>query len=103
MSGPKITFQPIDQTVVGSEGESLLDVALNHDVPMQHACGGFCACATCHIRVLEGAENLSPMEPDEEDRVQTADRFDAKTSRLACQCRLIKGGQLKVEIMNLDH
>ncbi len=103
MSKPQVTFQPVQTTVDAKEGESLLDVALNHDIPMQHACGGFCACATCHIRVISGAENLAPIEADEEDRVQTADRFDAKTSRLACQCRIVKGGQLTVEIMNLDH
>jgi len=33
--------------------------------PAGHACGGNCACTTCHIWVKEGAENLSEMDDDE--------------------------------------
>jgi len=28
--------------------ESFLDVAKNFHVPLEHACGGSCACTTCH-------------------------------------------------------
>ncbi|MEP6962809.1 MAG: 2Fe-2S iron-sulfur cluster-binding protein, partial [Acidobacteriota bacterium] len=44
--------------------ESLLDVAINFGIPMEHACGGKCACTTCHIHVVKGAENLSEGEDD---------------------------------------
>lgn len=96
---PKVTFLPMKLTVDAQVGESILDVALNHDIPMQHACGGFCACATCHVHVISGMENLSSKEPDEEDRLGTADRLTDQ-SRLGCQSRI--SGDLTVEIMNLD-
>ena len=35
--------------------ESFLDVAKNFDVPLEHACGGSCACTTCHVIIREGA------------------------------------------------
>ena len=36
--------------------ESFLDVAKNHGVPLEHACGGSCACTTCHVIIREGAQ-----------------------------------------------
>ncbi len=71
------------------EPGSLLDVALNFDVPLEHVCGGNCACTTCHVVVLEGMTNLTEMEDHEADRLDTA--WDlAPTSRLACQA-VVKG------------
>ncbi len=68
---------------------SLLDVALNFDVPLEHVCGGNCACTTCHVIVREGMANLSDMEDDETDRLDTA--WDlTPSSRLACQA-VVKG------------
>jgi 2Fe-2S ferredoxin len=69
--------------------ESFLDVAMNFGIPLEHACGGSCACTTCHLIVREGGENLSEMEDNEADRLDTA--WDlTTTSRLGCQA-VIKG------------
>ena len=69
--------------------ESFLDVAKNLDIPLEHACGGSCACTTCHVIVREGAQNLSEMEDDEADRLDTAWGLTPQ-SRLGCQA-VIKG------------
>ena len=76
--------------------ESFLDVAMNFGIPLEHACGGSCACTTCHLIVREGAEHLSDMEDNEADRLDTA--WDLTTSsRLGCQA-IIKGdGDVVVE------
>jgi 2Fe-2S ferredoxin len=63
---------------------SLLDIALNHGVPLEHACGGSCACTTCHVVIKEGMANLSGMEDDEADRLDTAWDLTPE-SRLGCQ------------------
>ena len=81
---PKVTFI-IDgerQTVEFEHGklpyshhgmpESFLDVAKNLGVPLEHACGGSCACTTCHVIIREGEQNLSEMQDDEADRLDTA-------------------------------
>ena len=69
--------------------ESFLDVAMNHEIPLEHACGGSCACTTCHLIIKEGMQNLSDMEENEADRLDTA--WDLTTSsRLGCQA-IIKG------------
>jgi ferredoxin, 2Fe-2S len=63
---------------------SLLDIAKNLDIPLEHACGGSCACTTCHVVVREGANHLSDMQDEEADRLDTA--WDVTPqSRLGCQ------------------
>ena len=69
--------------------ESFLDVAMNLGIPLEHACGGSCACTTCHLIIREGAQNLSEEQDNELDRLDTA--WDLTTSsRLGCQA-VIKG------------
>lgn len=78
----------------GKEG-SLLDIALNYGIDLQHACGGNCACTTCHVIVKEGEENLTDMDDDEEDRIYMADSVTLH-SRLGCQS--VVKGDVTVEI-----
>ena len=64
--------------------ESLLDLAKHFGIPLEHACGGSCACTTCHVIVREGDGNLSEMQDDEVDRLDTAWDLTPQ-SRLGCQ------------------
>jgi 2Fe-2S ferredoxin len=75
--------------------ESLLDVCLNAGMHLEHACGGNCACTTCHVIVREGMDNLSEMDDDEADRLQMAPGLTLR-SRLGCQC--VVEGDVTVEI-----
>ena len=99
---PKVTFilrDGTEKTVEFEHGklpyqehglpESFLDLAMNFDIPLEHACGGSCACTTCHLVIKQGMQNLSDMEDNEADRLDTA--WDLTTSsRLGCQA-VIKG------------
>lgn len=96
---PKITFSNIGHSIEVNPGDTILDASIANDIPIQHACGGFCSCTTCHVIVKEGMENLAPMEDDETDRIQGVER-QSPTSRLACQSRVL--GDVVVEIVNLD-
>jgi len=51
---------------------SFLDVAVNYGIFLDHACGGVCACTTCHLHVKQGAEGTSEAEDLELDRLETA-------------------------------
>jgi 2Fe-2S ferredoxin len=73
--------------VLGGEGESLLEVAIDNGINIEHACGGVCACSTCHVYVESGMERLSEATEAEEDRVEEAPAI-RRTSRLSCQCEL---------------
>jgi 2Fe-2S ferredoxin len=103
----RVTFLPEGKTVEYEHGklpykdhgkpESLLDVALNCGVFLDHACGGNCACTTCHIHVKEGAGLLSEMDDDEADKLDLAADLQLN-SRLGCQSVIEKPGVITVEI-----
>jgi 2Fe-2S ferredoxin len=96
---PKVTFLPAGETFEFEKDklpykghgkpQSLLDVAMNFGLHLEHACGGSCACTTCHVVVKEGDDNLSEMEDDELDRVEQAAGYELH-SRLGCQA-VVKG------------
>ena len=102
---PKVTILPEGRTVEFEKGhlpydghgkpESLLDVCMNFGIPLEHACGGSCACTTCHVIVREGDSSLSPMEDCEEDRLDFAPGLTLH-SRLGCQA--VVKGDVVVEI-----
>ncbi len=96
---PKITFLPLGRTIDVQEDQSILDIAIDHDVPLQQACGGFCACTTCHIIVKSGSDSLSPMEEEEQERLERMGILD-QHSRLSCQSKV--RGDVVVEVVNLD-
>ena len=81
-------------------GETLLDIAIENGVPMQHACGGFCACTTCHVKLGSGQDaGVEPAEEEELDRLEKAG-FLSLSSRLGCQTKI--KGDLVVEVLNID-
>ena len=89
-----ITFLPMNEVVevdpaklpYSREGQpgSILEIALGHDVDIDHACGGVCACSTCHVIVKQGLESIPPATEDEEDQLDNAPALTTQ-SRLACQ------------------
>ena len=68
----------------GLEG-SVMDIAEGAGIEIEHACGGVCACATCHVYVSAGGDTCQPANMDEEDMLDTA-RAVTTESRLSCQC-----------------
>jgi len=94
---PKITFLPMNQICEAEVGESILDIALNHDIPLQHACGGYCACTTCQVIVKSGSENLTEIEEDEEDRMDDKGVLHPN-ARLGCQAKV--KGDVVIEVVN---
>ena len=91
----KVTFTGHNKTVevdpekipYGHDGlpGSILDIAMGAHIPLDHACGGVCACSTCHVIVRQGLESCSEATDDELDMLDEA-RGVEMTSRLACQC-----------------
>jgi ferredoxin, 2Fe-2S len=90
-----VTFMPENKSVEFESGKlpysdhgkrgSLLDIALNFNIHLEHACGGSCACTTCHVIVLNnGDNNLSEADDDELDRLDMAPGLTLH-SRLGCQ------------------
>lgn len=66
---------------------SLLALAMREGFFIDHACGGVCACSTCHIIIEQGAEHLSSSSEPEEDMLDNAPGLTLR-SRLACQAEI---------------
>lgn len=91
----KITFMPMNKTIEvdpakvpyddhGLEG-SILEIALSHGIDIDHACGGVCACSTCHVIVEKGLESCNEAIDEELDQIDNAPKSSFQ-SRLSCQC-----------------
>lgn len=76
-------------------GESILEIAEENGVHLNHNCGGVCACSTCHVYVLEGMDNLPEITDKEEDFIDRAIN-PTVDSRLGCQCKI--AGDVRVRI-----
>ena len=93
----KVRFIDQDIQVDVPVGTSILDAARLAHAPLGEACGGECACSTCHVFVERGLELLSEAEEDEEDRLDYA--FDVRpNSRLGCRSRIRAEGEVAVRI-----
>ena len=104
-----VTFRLPDETLdvqvdpskipYGPTGQpgSLLDIAMGAGLDVEHACGGVCACSTCHVIVREGLDSCSEATDDELDQLDEAPAITLQ-SRLACQCVPDGSTNLIVEI-----
>jgi len=79
----QVTFTPLARTAAAKSDETVLDVARRAAVPLGNSCGGIGVCARCKVRVVAGAENLTP-PTSVEARFAAARRF-AEDERMACQ------------------
>lgn len=75
-------------------GKSVLDVALENRLPLNHSCGGNASCGTCRIRVVSSDEPLE--ERNELEAEIAADRGFADDERLACQLTAHPGLKFKI-------
>jgi 2Fe-2S ferredoxin len=93
---PVVRFKNFGEVEV-PVGSSILEAAAKAHIPEGSACGGVCACSTCHVYVVRGGELLAEQSDEEADILDKA--FDVRaTSRLGCQARLLRDGEVEVEI-----
>jgi len=89
---PRVTYVGPDgrrDTVEVAEGDSVMDGALDHNIPgIIGQCGGALTCVTCHCYVdAPWFERLPAPEADEVELLPFAEAV-APDSRLSCQIRL---------------
>lgn len=86
-----ITKEGDSQTFLVSDGDNLLDIAQANDLEMEGACGGSCACSTCHV-IVEDSDMYDKMEEPDDDENDMLDLAFGltETSRLGCQVKMSK-------------
>jgi ferredoxin len=82
---PKVTFISDNKTVDAQDGELLREVCQKNDLSIPFGCENG-NCGTCLISIKEGAESLSPKNPQETETLETILAYDDQ--RLACQCHI---------------
>ncbi|MEQ1631239.1 MAG: 2Fe-2S iron-sulfur cluster-binding protein [Planctomycetota bacterium] len=70
-------------------GQSILEAAMDQGLFLDHACGGVCACSTCHVKIRGDQSCFSEPSEDELDQLDEA-RDTSLESRLGCQARLLR-------------
>ncbi|SMD46423.1 ferredoxin, 2Fe-2S [Aquiflexum balticum DSM 16537] len=68
-------------------GLSLMEILKAYEYPILATCGGMALCATCHVEVLEGEDELGTASDAELDQLENLPEY-FPTSRLACQVRI---------------
>jgi len=82
---PKVVFLPLNFAVFASKGKSLLDLAFENDIVIEHNCGGLCACTSCRVIIREGI-SLLKKKSEEEKNLLCNIGFVESEHRLSCQC-----------------
>ncbi|MFT6111569.1 MAG: 2Fe-2S ferredoxin [Bacteroidia bacterium] len=90
MNKHKVTFRfekepGREVSVEVNQGDTILDAAHDHDIPLNHNCGAVCACSTCQVYIEKGMDNLPEISDKEEDFIDRAIN-PRINSRLGCQC-----------------
>jgi ferredoxin len=82
-----VCLEPLDKTPEVHTEEPILEALLAEQLDVMMACGGRGRCATCHVYVEEGMQQLSDVENRER---RTLGRLSHRegNSRLACQAEV---------------
>ncbi|TVY51523.1 Adrenodoxin-like protein, mitochondrial [Lachnellula cervina] len=78
-----------EHKIAVSKGDNLLTIAQAHDIEMEGACEGSCACSTCHV-IVESEDTFDKIPEatdDENDMLDLAFGL-TETSRLGCQIEM---------------
>ena len=94
---PKVRFEPDGIEIEVPVGTSILEASNRAHAQVGSACGGVCACSTCHVYVKQGLSDLAAASDREEDIMDKA--FDVRpTSRLGCQSNIKRDVTVVCEI-----
>lgn len=104
MADIKINIAGYDNSITTLEaptdmGLSLMEFLKGNEYDILATCGGMALCATCHVEVISGYENLGEISNDEYAMLDTLPNI-TPTSRLSCQLKLNPGmDNITVKIM----
>lgn len=92
MSDITINIQNQDNSVTSLQaptemGLSLMEFLKANEYDILATCGGMALCATCHVEVIKGFDNLPEITNDEYAMLDTLPNI-TDTSRLSCQLKL---------------
>jgi ferredoxin, 2Fe-2S len=91
-SSHRARVEPVGLDIEVRPGETLFDAAWREGYEWPTICMGQALCTYCHVRLLDGADNASSAERNEQLAIRRVARRlymgDEKGVRLACQVQL---------------
>jgi ferredoxin, 2Fe-2S len=77
----------VQHELEGEIGWSVMEIIRENNLPIEAACGGCCACATCHVYV--DPEWLGKLQAaDDDENMMLDEAFEVQdNSRLSCQIK----------------
>ena len=97
---PKLTILPDNKTFNLEKGSSILQTALDNNIPHVNACGGEGKCTTCRLLVLEGVEYCSDETEKEKSLKQKA--HTTEEFRLSCQTTITGDVTVRRLVLNKE-
>ena len=76
------------KSVEVAKGQTLLQATIANEIDVEGACGGQCACATCHVILPEEYFNRIPKPQTDEADMLDLGADVTKYSRLGCQVKV---------------
>ncbi|MBV9497293.1 MAG: (2Fe-2S)-binding protein [Acidobacteria bacterium] len=89
-----VSFVPLSLSTDARPNETILDAARRAGAPLGNSCGATGICARCRVRIVSGAESLSP--PTTIELRTSAQRGLEAEERLGCQAVVGGGGHVVV-------
>lgn len=101
-AGPQITLVVVgpngqEQSIDAPAGSTLAGASMKLQRPIATGCPDS-TCGTCHVDILDGADNVSPMDGRERATLKTQGLPDGQ--RLACRAT-VSSGTVKVKAYEL--
>ncbi len=90
----KVKFLPQNVEYEIKPGQSVMDLAHEHELPIRSTCNGLPSCAECRVRVVDGEWNVNPPSRKELNLIGTGYYIDQR--RLSCQ--MICFGDVTVDL-----
>ena len=75
----------ISHKLDANSGLTIMEIIRDAGLEIEAACGGCCACATCHVYVEENWLNKLKTRREEENSMLDQAFYVANNSRLSCQ------------------
>jgi ferredoxin, 2Fe-2S len=83
----QIKLAKTGQIIEVEEGANLMQSLLDAGLPVASSCGGDAVCSKCHIKIIDGAANLSQETSDEKELKEVNDVH--KSERISCQTQVL--------------
>jgi ferredoxin len=83
---PVVVFRTLGHTVEIGEGDSLFEAGAKVGASIDTACVGKGTCGLCRVKILEGAEHLTPYTDEEFKHLGNV--YHITKVRLSCRARV---------------